>query len=234
MTSTPTKMPAPLPNCPAKGTNRRECELTWKILPNLDELESSLSQMTSAFDWDLPEEIEPPTKHNIYLRNLDQFINDFESHRENDTLEEFKSNCLRPEFAALPDNVILKKVAELAQTRALFINYLLATRVSPVMHREAFDVQGPLTDQTGKRAIAWSIKRDQIAVAKKATEAFWGKTDSGNPLPDHRHKAMGISAYENWADPIDKKLADMCPRLEDKYKSVDWNVWGPEKVQELF
>lgn len=203
-------------------------------MPDLDELKSSLCLMTSAFDWSLPEGAEDPTMHNLYLRNLDKFLHDFESHREKDTLAKFIKNDMRPEFAALPEDEILKKVAELAQTRALLINYLLGSRVSPLMHQEGFDKNGVSTDSTNKNTYRAALKRDRDDMAKKVVGAFWGKTDSGNPLPAHCHKAMGISAYENWADPVDKKLIDMRPLLKYKCKVVDWKQWGPKKVRELF
>ncbi|OTA64654.1 hypothetical protein K449DRAFT_463710 [Hypoxylon sp. EC38] len=222
-------MSQPLANCPPKGSNKRACSLPYKDLPDLNELKSSLCLMTSAFDWTLPEGAGDPTMHNLYLRNLDTFLHDFESHRENDTLAQFIGTDMRPEFAALPEDEILKKVAELAQIRALLINYLLGSRVSPLMHQEGFDKNGISTDSTNKDTRRAALKRDRADVAKKVISAFWGLTESGNPLPTHRHKAMGISAYENWADPVDKKLTDMYPRLKAKYGLVDWKQWGPEK-----
>ncbi|KAI1407859.1 hypothetical protein F5Y13DRAFT_205661 [Hypoxylon sp. FL1857] len=223
-------MSIPLANCPAKGTNRRECELPFTKLPDLAEIKSILSQMTSDFDWSLPEDAENPTKHNIYLRNIDKFLHDFESHREGDTLAQFISTTMLPEFAARPEDEILSKVAELAQMRALLINYLLGSRVSPAMHQEIFDKLGPPPGLVNKSAnyksAMWRARQD---TAKRLLQAFWGSKESGNPLPSHRHKAMGISAYKNWADLIDKKLTDMRPRLEKKFSLLDWNEWTPQK-----
>ncbi|KAI2784573.1 hypothetical protein F4815DRAFT_453511 [Daldinia loculata] len=209
-----------LANCAERGTPIRGCALPFNEMPNLNELELKFNEV-STFDWSYPRAYpRVPTIYNVYMRNIDEFICSFELSREKDDLEQFKGTRLRPEFASLPDEEILKRIADLAQDRALMINYLLASRVSPVYHQDYVDEQGPPDTEYERK----ELKKDQPRMATKIVEAFWGLAHSGNPLPTHRHKQLGISSYDRWADRIDEKLTAMAERLDK----------DPQKMRDLF
>ncbi|KAI0135627.1 hypothetical protein F4814DRAFT_401938 [Daldinia grandis] len=209
-----------LANCAAQGTPIRGCALPFDDAPGLNQLKRKLNEV-SAFDWTYPMEHPPrPVIYNVYMRNIDEFICTFELSREKDDLEQFKSTRLRPEFASLSDKKILKQIADLAQERAIMINYLLASRVSPVCHQDYVDKQGPPDTEYERQ----ELRKDRPRMAMKIVEAFWGFAHSGNPLPTHRHKELGISSYDRWADRIDDKLTVMAKRLNE----------DPQKMRDLF
>ncbi|OTB18501.1 hypothetical protein K445DRAFT_20059 [Daldinia sp. EC12] len=199
----------PLANCPKKGTPIRGCAIPFDELPDLIKLKSRLNEV-ATFDWSIPKvPRQGPTIHNVCIRNLDEFICSFESSREKGNLEEFTKTRLRPEFASLPEEEILRRMAHFAQDRAQMINYLLSSRVSPVYHQDYVDKTRP-PDTKYERA---ELKKDRPRIATKMVEAFWGFEHSGNPLPTHEHKLLGISAYDGWAERIDDKLIKMAKRL---------------------
>ncbi|KAK6954306.1 hypothetical protein Daesc_004273 [Daldinia eschscholtzii] len=199
----------PLANCPKKGTPIRGCAIPFDELPDLLKLRLRLDEV-ATFDWSIPKvPRQGPTIHNVCMRNLDEFICSFESSREKGDLEEFKKARLRPEFASLPEEEILRQMACFAQDRALMINYLLGSRVSPVYHQDYVDKTRP-PDTKYERE---ELKKDRPRIATKMVEAFWGFEHSGNPLPTHEHKLLGISAYDGWAERIDDKLIKMAKRL---------------------
>ncbi|KAI0851531.1 hypothetical protein F5Y00DRAFT_259533 [Daldinia vernicosa] len=209
-----------LANCAQRGTPIRGCALSFNDAPDLTKLKSKFNEV-STFDWSYPR-AQPlgPTIYNVYMRNIDEFICSFELSRENDDLEQFKSTRLHPEFASLSDEEILKQIADLAQDRALMINYLLSSRVSPVYHQDYVDDHSPPDTEYERQ----ELKKDRPRMAKKIVEAFWGFAHSGNPLPAHRHKQLGISSYDRWADRIDDKLTAMAERLKkDPQKMRDLN-----------
>ncbi|KAI1661522.1 hypothetical protein F4813DRAFT_386052 [Daldinia decipiens] len=209
-----------LANCADQGTPIRGCTLPFNKAPSLTELKLKFNEV-STFDWSYPWARPPgPTIYNVYMRNIDEFICSFELSREKDDLEQFKSTRLCPEFASLSDEEILKRVADLAQDRALMINYLLGSRVSPVYHQDCVNEQNRPDTEYERR----ELKKDQPRMAAKIVEVFWGFAHSGNPLPTHRHKQLGISSYDGWADRIDDKLTAMAERLnKDPQKMRDLN-----------
>ncbi|KAI1808384.1 hypothetical protein F4811DRAFT_549118 [Daldinia bambusicola] len=215
-----TRNPRLLANCPAQGTPIRGCAIPFDELPDTSELKLELNK-AATFDWSYPKALpQGPVILNIYMRNLDEFISSFQSSREKDDLEQFKETRLRPEFASLPDEEILDRMGRFAQDRALMINYLLGSRVSPVYHQEYVDERG-LPDSEYEQN---ELKRDRPRMARKMVETFWGFAHSGDPLPSHEHKQLGISAYDGWAERIDDKLTTMAERL----------LKEPKKLRDLY
>ncbi|KAI1470183.1 uncharacterized protein F4812DRAFT_316817 [Daldinia caldariorum] len=208
--------PQPLANCPAQGTPTRGCAIPFDELPDLSRLKLELNEV-ATFDWSYPTaRPQGPVILNVYMRNLDEFIYSFESSREKDDLAQFKKTRLRPEFASLPDEEILGRMGRFAQDRALMINYILGSRVSPVYHQDYVDERHPPDTKYERK----ELKRDRPRMARKIVETFWGSAHSGNPLPSHEHKQLGISAYDCWAERIDDKLTTMAKKLHKEPKKI--------------
>ncbi|KAI1382291.1 hypothetical protein F4677DRAFT_440091 [Hypoxylon crocopeplum] len=204
---------------PARGTPVRSCNLPWNQIPDIPGIRTSLNEV-AGFDWSYPTGTHAtPIRHNVWLRNLDKFLHSFQLSRQNGTLEWFKITNMRPEFAALPEEQMIDKVAALAQLRAFMINYLLTHRVSPVLHQEKVTEAGPSVDY--KRG---ELSRERSREAKKIVELFWGQEHSGDPLRRMIVNETGITEYNGWSDRIDDKLEN----LASLYKK------GPERIKELF
>ncbi|KAI2629635.1 hypothetical protein GGR54DRAFT_271855 [Hypoxylon sp. NC1633] len=200
----------------------RYCELPWKECPDLGTIENAFDQVTTL-DWTLPERGNPVwSRLNVCMRQTDEFINAFEESRQNNDLEQFQKTRMRREFTS--QNLSLEEfntvMATLAQMRAIVINYLLARRVSPVLHQEAIDNQiaaSPTYIQFDKGELA----RQRVTRAWTLVGHFWGTASSGEPLVAGLIGShSSVTEFAGWADPVNDKLAALAKRLRTDAKKV--------------
>ncbi|KAI1107855.1 hypothetical protein F4804DRAFT_2741 [Jackrogersella minutella] len=216
-----------------EGTPTRDFVSMFSKKPNIEYIQALFSQISVMnLSWENPQGTHQQSLFNVCLRDLDNFIEDFDTSRKNDEFEQFKDTHLRKEFASKPDNEILKAIAELAQTRAEFINYVLAIRVVPLIHQHYFNRRGD-SDPTNRVEKKKQYK-DRGAIGKIVIGQFWGNEASGNPLPGHGPPEK-ITNWRYWADPIDVKLTVVAPKLNKKFVEDGPDVeWKPSEVVELF
>ncbi|KAI1208708.1 uncharacterized protein F4807DRAFT_130859 [Annulohypoxylon truncatum] len=217
-----------LANTPLEGSFIRDCALTFKKDVEQINFRVEMLELTSNYPAKFARGTSIETKHNVWLRGLDAFVCEFEAYRTAGRLEEFKSTRLVPEKASISDEDLMRAMAELAQSRAFFINYMLGKRVIPIIQQLYFN-RNPVENLQERINRQY---RDRNNYGKKVVADFWGSQHSGNPLPSHRLSSSGgISAWKNWAHPVDVKLAALAPRAHVK---DDKRKWTAREMQGLF
>ncbi|KAI4868593.1 hypothetical protein F4820DRAFT_465854 [Hypoxylon rubiginosum] len=186
-------------------------DTSYDYLPMFTRVQCTLDEVRT-YKWWPSNVFNPPEQEviNIFLKRLDKLLHECEvSRQQKETWERFKADedKMRRDFVSRGDGKILLTLAQLAQDRARIINYVLAHRVSPVIHQNYIDT---MFDKNVPCESAMIDEQHIREMAGEIIELFWGDERGQNPLPQPwLGDDPSISNYRGWADRIDDKLAAM-------------------------